>query len=107
DMADACVALLRLDDAQFKSAIGTYPPLVNIGSGSDQTIRELAQLVARVVGFQGVLRFDTTKPDGTPRKLLDVSRMARLGWAPRIGMNEGVALAYRDFLARGEVQAAA
>jgi len=107
DMADACVALLRLDDAQFNAAIGTYPPLVNIGSGGDLTIRELAELVARVVGFKGALRFDTAKPDGTPRKLLDVSRMSRLGWSSRIGMEEGVALAYRDFLSRGEVQAAA
>jgi GDP-L-fucose synthase len=107
DMADACVALLRLDDAQFKGAIGTYPPLVNIGSGTDLTIRELAELVARVVGFKGALQFDASKPDGTPRKLLDVSRMARLGWSARIGMQEGIALAYREFLGRSEVQAAA
>jgi GDP-L-fucose synthase len=59
------------------------------------------------VGFKGTLRFDTSKPDGTPRKLLDVSRMRRQGWSPRIGLDEGVALAYRDFLSRGEVQAAA
>jgi GDP-L-fucose synthase len=98
DMADACVALLRLDDARFAAAIGSYPPLVNIGSGSDQTIRELAELVARIVGYEGALRFDTSKPDGTPRKLLDVSRMARLGWKPGVGMEEGVALAYRDLL---------
>jgi GDP-L-fucose synthase len=107
DMADACVALLRLDDARFKAAIGTYPPLVNIGSGTDLTIRELAELVARVVGFKGALQFDASKPDGTPRKLLDVSRMARLGWSARIGMQEGIALAYREFLGRSEVQAAA
>ena len=107
DMADACVALLRLEDARFQSAIGTYPPLMNIGSGSDLTIRELAELVARVIGFEGALRFDASKPDGTPRKLLDVSRMARLGWAPRIGMEEGIALAYRDLLGRRELYAAA
>lgn len=107
DMADACVALLRLDDAQFESAIGTYPPLVNIGSGSDLTIRELAELVARVVGFRGALRFDASKPDGTPRKLLDVSRMTRLGWSARIGMEQGIARAYREFLGRSGVQAAA
>lgn len=107
DMADACVALLRLDDQKFQSAIGTYPPLVNIGSGTDLTIRELAEVVSRIVGFRGALRFDTSKPDGTPRKLLDVSRMARLGWTPRIGMEEGIALAYRGFLQRGELHAAA
>jgi GDP-L-fucose synthase len=107
DMADACVALLRLEDGPFESAIGTYPPLVNIGSGTDLTIRALAELVARVVGFKGALQFDASKPDGTPRKLLDVSRMARLGWKARIGMEEGVVLAYREYLARREVQAAA
>ena len=106
DMADACVALLRLDDARFGAALGTYPPLVNVGSGADLTIRELAELVARAVGFTGKLKFDAAKPDGTPRKLLDVSRMKRLGWSSRIGMQEGVALAYRDFLSRGEVRAA-
>jgi len=107
DMADACVALLRLDDAHFNAATGTYPPLLNIGSGSDLTIRELAELAARVVGFKGALRFDASKPDGTPRKLLDSSRLARLGWRPRVGLEEGIARAYGDFLARGDVQATA
>ena len=107
DMADACAALLGLDDARFNAALGTYPPLVNIGSGEDQTIRELAELVARVVGFKGELRFDAAKPDGTPRKLLDVSRITRLGWKPRIGLEEGIALAYREFLGRREAQAVA
>jgi GDP-L-fucose synthase len=107
DMADACVALLRLEDARFEAAIGTYPPLVNIGSGSDLTIRELAETVSRIVGYKGALRFDTTKPDGTPRKLLDVSRMTSLGWAPKVGMEAGIALAYREFLARRELNAAA
>jgi GDP-L-fucose synthase len=107
DMADACVALLRLDDARFNSAIGGYPPLVNIGSGADQTISELAETVARIVGFRGALRFDTSKLDGTPRKLLDITRMKSLGWAPHVGMEEGIALAYREFLGRGELHAAA
>jgi len=107
DMADACVALLRLDEARFGAAIGTYPPLINIGSGSDLTIRELAEMVARVVGFKGSLQFDASKPDGTPRKLLDVSRMRAFGWAPRVGMEEGIALAYREFLGHVEVRAIA
>jgi GDP-L-fucose synthase len=107
DMADACVALLRLEDLKFNAAMAGYPPLVNIGAGTDVTIRGLAELVSTAVGFKGTLRFDTSKPDGTPRKLLDVSRMRRQGWSPRIGLDEGVALAYRDFLSRGEVQAAA
>jgi GDP-L-fucose synthase len=107
DMADACVALLQLEDERFRSAIGTYPPLVNIGFGSDLTIRELAGLVAQVVGFQGALRFDDSKPDGTPRKLLDSSRMAGFGWRPRIGMEQGIALAYREFLGRRELRTTA
>ena len=107
DMADACVALLKLDEARFKAALGTYPPLINIGSGSDLTIRELAELVARAVGFKGALRFDTAKPDGTPRKLLDVSRMKRLGWAPKVSMEAGIGLSYREFLSRRELHAAA
>ena len=106
DMADACVALLRLTDAQFRTEIGTYPPLVNIGSGLELPIREVAELVARIVGFKGALRFDSSKPDGMPRKLLDISRMRRLGWSSRISMEEGVTLAYRDFLARGEIRGA-
>jgi len=100
DMADACLALLRLPDAQFGAAIGTYPPLVNIGSGTDLTIRELAELVARVVGFEGALRFDSSKPDGTPRKLLDVSRMTEMGWVARIGVEDGIRLAYEEYAER-------
>jgi GDP-L-fucose synthase len=106
-MADACVALLRLEDQKFQSAIGSYPPLVNVGSGTDLTIQELAELVARVVGFAGALQFDTSKPDGTPRKLLDVSHMTKLGWAPRVSMEDGIALAYREFLRLSEARAAA
>lgn len=107
DMADACVALLQLDDARFNAATAGYPPLVNIGSGTDCTIRELAELVTRVVGFQGSLRFDASKPDGTPRKLLEVSRMRELGWSSRLRLDEGIGLAYREFLARREVQTTA
>ena len=71
--------------------------LVNIGCGEDVSIRELAELVARVVGYRGRLAFDTTKPDGTPRKLLDVSRLASLGWQPRIGLEEGIRATYEWF----------
>ena len=105
DMADACVALLELGDARFKAALGSYPPLVNIGSGEDQTIRELAEAVVAIVGFRGALRFDASKPDGTPRKLLDISRMTSLGWRPRVGLHEGIAKTYELF--RREIAAAA
>jgi len=91
DLADACVHLMQQ---------GYDGPLVNIGTGTDVTIRELAETVVKVVGFQGELSFDTSKPDGTPRKLMDVSRLHGLGWQARTGLEDGIALAYQDFLAR-------
>jgi GDP-L-fucose synthase len=97
DMADACVALLRLEDGEFREAIGTYPPLVNIGAGEDLTIKELAELVSEVVGYKGRPEFETSKPDGMPRKFLDTTRMEKLGWRSRIGLREGLQLAYEDY----------
>jgi GDP-L-fucose synthase len=102
DAADACVYLMTLTDAKLDSLVQSspaqYPYLFNVGCGEDLTIRELAELVAQVVGFQGKLTFDSSKPDGTPRKLLDVSRLIEFGWAPRVALREGLVLAYRDFL---------
>jgi GDP-L-fucose synthase len=98
DMADACITLLGLTDAEFERALTHYPPLVNIGCGSDQTIGELAKLVAKVVGFKGTLRFDASKPDGAPRKLLDVARIASFGWRPRVEIAQGISLAHRFFV---------
>jgi GDP-L-fucose synthase len=89
DLADACLFLMQ----QYQ---GEEP--MNIGCGEDVTIRELAGLIQEVVGFSGQLRFDTSKPDGTPRKLLDVSRLRSLGWAPRIGLRAGIAATYQWFL---------
>lgn len=100
DAADACLFLMNLSDdklAAFTSDL-LFPPLVNIGSGKDLTIRELAQLVMRVVGFEGELVFDHSKPDGTPRKLLDVSRLQAMGWKTTIPLEAGIHLAYEDFL---------
>jgi GDP-L-fucose synthase len=71
---------------------------VNIGSGEEVTIRELAELVAEIVGFRGKLVFDTSRPDGTPRKLLDVSHLQALGWQPKTGFHEGITRAYADYL---------
>ena len=96
-MADACLQLMSIADADFDKLISGYPPLVNIGCGEDVTIRQLAERVAKVVGFEGALRFDTSKPDGTPRKLLDVSRLFALGWRPRIGIEQGIGLAYQAY----------
>jgi len=112
DMAEACVALMELPDETFDALLGTRhsalstqhsnlnPPLINIGWGEDYTIRELAERVREVVGFRGEIAWDTTKPDGTPRKLLDISRMKALGWSPRISLDAGLRGAYQDFLER-------
>ena len=101
DMAEACVYLLELPDASFEGLLSeTNPPLVNIGYGEDLSIAELARTVARVVGFGGKLRFDTSKPDGTPRKLLDSGRINALGWRARTQFDAGIAAAYKDFLSR-------
>lgn len=89
DLADACIHLLK-----HYSDEG----LVNIGTGTDVTIGEFAAIVAKVVGYDGAIEFDATKPDGTPRKLLDVSRLAALGWTARTGLEAGLAQAYGAFL---------
>jgi GDP-L-fucose synthase len=91
DLADACVFLMDQ---------GVTDSFYNIGTGTDVTIRELAEIVMSVVGFSGKIVFDTSKPDGTPRKLLDVRRLREIGWQARTPLHEGIALAYRDFLAR-------
>jgi len=101
DMAEACVHLLELPAEKFEGLVGdTHPPLVNIGCGEERSIAELARTVARVVGFRGSLRFDPSKPDGTPRKLLDSGRINALGWSARTRFDEGIAAAYKDFLSR-------
>ena len=74
------------------------PEIINVGTGTDVTIRELAEMVQRLTGFTGSLRFDPSKPDGTPRKLLDVSRLTRLGWRPRYTLESGLVDAYRWFV---------
>jgi GDP-L-fucose synthase len=91
DLADACVFLMQR---------GYDGPLVNIGTGEDVTIRELAQTVMRVVGFEGEIVFDSSKPDGTPRKLLDVSRLQSLGWRAGTTLEDGIRLSWADFCQR-------
>jgi GDP-L-fucose synthase len=104
DMADACVHLMNLPDEQFKPLLAAdrndgLPPLVNIGVGHDLTIRELAETVKSVVGYEGEIEFDASKPDGTPRKLMDVGRLNAMGWKAGTTMENGLAAAYRDFMA--------
>ena len=105
DMANAAILLMNLPDADFaalldrKSASGDLAPLINIGNGVDLTVRDLAEIIAEMVGFTGKLAFDATKPDGMPRKLLEVSRLHALGWRPKTSLREGIALTYRAYLA--------
>ncbi len=97
DLARACVFLLNLDPATYNTLLSeTEPPLINIGTGEDVTIRELAETVARVLGFTGSLTFDSTKPDGTPRKLMDVSRLHALGWHHTVGLEQGIATTWEN-----------
>jgi GDP-L-fucose synthase len=106
DLGHACVSLMKLPDRIFEGLLGSdeavsglfEPPIINIGLGEDVTIEELATLVMRVVGFRGKIVFDATKPDGTPRKLLDVSRLNAIGWRARTSLQAGLAQSYADFL---------
>lgn len=100
DLGSALVFLLQLDDDRFKRL--THPectPLINVGVGEDVTIREVAELVKTVVGYEGELKLDASKPDGTPRKLMDVTKLASLGWSAKTPLATGLKSAYLDFLA--------
>ena len=95
DLADACVFLMNLPDDSFRTLLNSnQAPLINIGTGEDLSIRELAELVCHIVGFDAKIEFDTTKPDGTPRKLLDVSRIHSLGWRASTSIQEGIRQTY-------------
>jgi GDP-L-fucose synthase len=95
DLGQACCFLMNLDEAAFGSLLrDDAPPLINIGTGEDVTIRELAETVARVLGFDGALVFDTSKPDGTPRKLMDVGLVHSLGWKHTVGLEQGIRLTW-------------
>jgi GDP-L-fucose synthase len=99
DLADACLFLMNLDEPKFNSLVDLeLPPLVNIGIGRDLTIRELAMTIRSVVGYEGEVLFDSSMPDGTPRKLLDVSRIESLGWRATTDLEQGLVLAYEDFV---------
>jgi GDP-L-fucose synthase len=89
DLAAACLFLLEKYDS---------PEIVNVGGGEDISIRELAELISDVVGFKGKLAWDSSKPDGTPRKLLDVTKLRALGWSPQISLRDGIAQTYEWFL---------
>jgi len=101
DMAAASVFVMDLDAKAYASETQPMLSHINVGSGRDVTIRALAETVARVTGFAGQIRFDATKPDGAPRKLMDVSRLARLGWRASIGLEQGIRDTYDWFLKQG------
>ncbi len=114
DMADACVYLMNLPEAEFKSLLGSdesitgkfEPPMVNIGVGHDVTIKELAQTVKQIVGYTGSIVFDASKPDGTPRKLMDVELLSRIGWSAKTNFEQGLSLSYGEFLTKDMLSSA-
>ena len=95
---------MTLNEETYSALLGAEDaPLINIGYGSDVTIKELAEMICRVLEYEGELVFDTSKPDGTPRKLMDSSRIRALGWAPKVNLETGIQLAFesaRDILDR-------
>ena len=94
DLAEACIFLME----QYNGR-----EIINVGSGIEISIKALAELIQKVVGFDGKLIFDTTKPDGTPRKLMDNSKIQAMGWVPKVKLEEGIAIAYKDFLSHQSV----
>jgi len=101
DLAAALVFLAAMKSDQFDALVDpSRCPVINVGFGSDVTIRALAEVVAQVVGYEGDFEQDTSKPDGTMRKMMDSSALNQLGWQPKIKLNKGVALAYKDFMKR-------
>ncbi len=99
DMAGACLFLMSLDENKYENLFSDFlPPLVNIGYGEDLTIAELAEMIATVIGFKGDIRFDKTKPDGTPRKFLDCSILRSMNWVPKINLKDGIRFSYDALL---------
>jgi GDP-L-fucose synthase len=97
DMAKACLHVMDLSRETYAAHTDVMSSHINVGSGEDQSIAELAQTVSEVIGYRGAIRYDTSKPDGAPRKLLDIACIRGLGWKPRVSLRAGIALAYEDF----------
>jgi len=101
DLADASIFIMSLSDESFGLIISPQsevPPIINIGCGEDLTIEQLAKIVKKIVGFHGKIIFDPSKPDGTPRKLLNCEKINALGWTPKVTLREGITKSYKDFL---------
>lgn len=103
DMAAASVYVMNLDKPIYDAHTQLMQSHINVGYGEDVTIRELAQAVAEAVGYKGEITFDTSKPDGTPRKWMDSSRLNKLGWKPQVNLQTGLAKAYEDYITRGSL----
>lgn len=99
DLADACVFLMNLPDEKYNKLLlnNTQPPLINIGWGKDISIKELVNLVKEIIGYTGNVSWDTSKPDGTPRKLLNIDKITELGWMPKVKLKEGMKLTYNYY----------
>lgn len=98
DMAEACLFLMNLDEKQYQNLLSSnQPPLINVGCGEDISIKELIELIKKVVGYQGAVEWDHTKPDGTQQKLLNISRISQLGWQAKVGLEHGINLAYQFY----------
>ena len=101
DLAEACFSLLTTPESHLDDLMrNDQPPLINVGSGEELRVRDAVRAIVKVVGFKGKVNWDVTKPDGTPRKLLDSTMMERFGWQPRVSLFDGLRLAYEDFLKR-------
>lgn len=100
DMAEACVHVMSLSHEAYATRTQPMLSLINVGTGEDLTIAELAAAIGKVVGYTGRIDFDSGKPHGAPRKLLDVELLRSLGWRPKVGLEAGLALAYQDYLRR-------
>jgi GDP-L-fucose synthase len=98
DMASASVFVMDLDKDTYELNTTPMQSHINVGFGSDVTIKQLALAVGQTVGYQGQITFDTSKPDGTPRKLMDSSRLHKMGWQAKVSLQEGLEIAYKDFL---------
>jgi GDP-L-fucose synthase len=100
DMAAASIHIMNLDSTTYGQHTSSMRSHINVGFGCDVTIKELAELIGEIVGFNGRINFDPTKPDGAPRKLMDSSRLAALGWRPKVALDAGLKAAYQDFLTK-------
>ncbi|QWE10856.1 GDP-L-fucose synthase [Polynucleobacter sp. es-EL-1] len=98
DMAAACTFVMKLEKASYDEQVVPMQNHINVGYGSDITIADLAKTVAKAIGYQGHIAFDPSKPDGTPKKLMDSSRLNRMGWKPKVSLEQGLAIAYQEFL---------